>query len=193
MAHLRERDRSINAYIITESSNIFSSAALYSSLVQSVHEMKRCLSVSLACRSKGDLKTLDSHLPGFPRPSRVSPGTTWMGGLQRKVGTHRKWGDDSIGGILPLSQVWSQWPWSGNWPSEAKTELRSETKILLTKEPTQEVNFWVPAEFKPQTWALFSVPGRAGGCCSDFPPTASETLWRKEEPRCRAEFCGKGE
>lgn len=28
-----------------------------------------------------------------------------MGGLQRKLGTHRKWGDDSIGGILPLSQL----------------------------------------------------------------------------------------
>jgi hypothetical protein len=45
----------------------------------------------------------------------------------------------SIGGILPLSQP--SLNVTLDWAPKAKTELRSETKILLTKEPTQEVGF----------------------------------------------------
>lgn len=47
----------------------------------------------------------------------------------------------------------------GNWAPEVKTELRSETKFLLPKEPKQEVSIRMPAELQPQTRTLFSFSG----------------------------------
>ena len=67
-----------------------------------------------------------------------------MRSLQRKLWTHRKW-SGWLNRMAPSSesaQLVSMWPWSGHRAPEAKTVLRSETKLLLTKEPKQEVRLW---------------------------------------------------
>lgn len=80
-----------------------------------------------------------------------------MRSLQRKLWTHRKW-SGWLNRMAPSSesaQLVSMWPWSGHLAPEAKTVLRSETKLLLTKEPKQEVRFWCQLNCSHRHWLCF--------------------------------------
>ena len=100
-------------------------------------------------RQECDLPMFNAYPSEFP-DFRLRPGTAWMRCLQRKLWTHRKW-SGWLNRMAPSSssesaRLVSVWPRSGHWAPEAKTELRPKTKLLLAKEPKQEVRFWMPAE-----------------------------------------------
>lgn len=93
-------------------------------------------------------------------PSFRSLQVKYRGHLNRKE-TSKENSGCSGSGVMTQSEgsFWvnlvSVWPQSGQRAPEAKTECRFEMRILFTKEPTQEVSSWMPAEFKPQTHFVF--------------------------------------
>lgn len=151
-------------------------------------------------RQKYVLQMFNSYSSEFPRLFRLRPGTTWMRSLQRKLWTHRKW-SGWLNRTAPSSesaQLVSMWPWSGHQAPDAKTELRSETKLLLTKEPKQEVRFWMPTELQPQTPTLFSVSGGVAAHYSDvsgavYHQRFLNPIQGREDARCNSELRGRGE
>lgn len=79
------------------------------------------------------------------------------------------------------------------WPCD-----RSETKLLLTKEPKQEVRFWMPTELQPQTPTLFSVSGGVAAHYSDvsgavYHQRFLNPIQGREDARCNSELRGRGE